>query len=160
MGDDTLHLSLQTRRQFCARAFGSIAALGAGVPLCSGCSSPTSPSAAASNLPAVNATQSGPTYLVTIDASSPLAAVGSLAYVQGPAGVILAAHPAENTFNAFSASCTHQACTITNYSGQAFVCPCHGSKFDTNGNVVLGPASRSLTRFPTTFLNNVLAITI
>ncbi len=46
---------------------------------------------------------------------------------------------------ALSAVCTHLGC-ITRYHADEGViaCPCHGSRFDPEGNVVHGPAPRSL----------------
>lgn len=44
---------------------------------------------------------------------------------------------------AMSLVCTHLGC-IVQQSKQGFVCPCHGSKFDQNGNVTGGPAPRPL----------------
>ena len=46
---------------------------------------------------------------------------------------------------ALSAVCTHLGC-ITRYHADEGViaCPCHGSRFDVDGNVVHGPAPRSL----------------
>ena len=46
---------------------------------------------------------------------------------------------------ALSAVCTHLGC-ITRYlsSENAIACPCHGSRFDLEGNVVHGPAPRPL----------------
>ena len=51
-------------------------------------------------------------------------------------------------FYALSAVCTHLGC-ITNWKAEEglVVCPCHGSKFDREGNKVDGPAPRSLPRF-------------
>jgi cytochrome b6-f complex iron-sulfur subunit len=40
----------------------------------------------------------------------------------------------------------------------SFVCPCHGSEFDTSGHVLVGPASTPLRQFQTQFANNVLTI--
>jgi Rieske Fe-S protein len=51
------------------------------------------------------------------------------------------------------------ACTITGRSGQDFVCPCHGSAFDSSGRVLNGPAPANLPRFQTQFAGNVLTIT-
>jgi Rieske Fe-S protein len=49
------------------------------------------------------------------------------------------------TVHAFSAVCTHQACTVNNISGGVISCPCHGSKYDVNtGAVVGGPAPSPL----------------
>lgn len=46
-------------------------------------------------------------------------------------------------FAAISLVCTHLGCTIqANDSG--FNCPCHGSQFDSEGNVTGGPAPRPL----------------
>ena len=44
--------------------------------------------------------------------------------------------------------CTHLGC-LYNWNSQEnkFICPCHGSQFDKNGNYIAGPAPRSLDRF-------------
>lgn len=46
-------------------------------------------------------------------------------------------------FRAFSLICTHLGCTLEE-SEVGFSCPCHGSEFDTVGNVRKGPASDDL----------------
>ena len=44
-------------------------------------------------------------------------------------------------------TCTHMGCVPNfNESEKAFVCPCHGSKFDIQGNVIRGPAPEPLYR--------------
>jgi len=52
---------------------------------------------------------------------------------------------AANGVYALSAVCTHLGC-ITRYKSDEGViaCPCHGSRFDLEGNVVHGPAPRPL----------------
>ena len=54
----------------------------------------------------------------------------------------------EGNFYALSAVCTHLGC-IANWKSEegAIACPCHGSRFDRDGNVVAGPAPRPLPRF-------------
>jgi menaquinol-cytochrome c reductase iron-sulfur subunit len=51
---------------------------------------------------------------------------------------------------AFSPLCTHLGCA---YRWQAdkksFACPCHGSAFNVQGDVIAGPASRPLDRYLT-----------
>lgn len=45
---------------------------------------------------------------------------------------------------AFSARCTHLGCIISHQQGDTLICPCHGSKFSPDGEVLSGPASRPL----------------
>jgi len=49
----------------------------------------------------------------------------------------------EQGFTAISLVCTHLGC-IVKQSADGFTCPCHGSKFDTQGNVMHGPANKQL----------------
>jgi len=44
--------------------------------------------------------------------------------------------------------CTHLGC-LYNWNDQEvkFICPCHGSQFQSDGNFIQGPAPRSLDRF-------------
>lgn len=44
---------------------------------------------------------------------------------------------------AISCVCTHLGCTVA-HSANGFACPCHGSRFARNGEVVQGPAPRAL----------------
>jgi Rieske Fe-S protein len=46
---------------------------------------------------------------------------------------------------AFDLTCTHLGCTVK-ATAQGFACPCHGSRFDTSGAVLKGPATRPLRR--------------
>jgi cytochrome b6-f complex iron-sulfur subunit len=51
-------------------------------------------------------------------------------------------------FYAMSAVCTHLGCITAWKSAEGIIaCPCHGSKFDREGNVIGGPAPRPLPRF-------------
>lgn len=43
-----------------------------------------------------------------------------------------------------SAVCTHLGCTIQ-HTTEGFECPCHGSRYSDNGEVLSGPAPRDLS---------------
>lgn len=46
-------------------------------------------------------------------------------------------------FYAVSLICTHLGCIVAK-TDKGYACPCHGSKFDQQGNVVAGPAPKGL----------------
>ena len=49
-------------------------------------------------------------------------------------------------FYCISSVCTHLGCNVKR-GGPGFECPCHGSQFDENGQVVRGPAPKPLAWF-------------
>ena len=155
----------QTRREFCTQACqaASLAAVAGVLGLvsqgCGGSSNPSSPSGVQA-LPVINATPANGSVALTIDAASPLAAVGSAALVQMPSGFLLVAHTAQDAFTALNGICTHQACTITGFAGQTYVCPCHGSQYDASGRVLSGPAPRALAQHQTQFANGLLSVAV
>ena len=54
----------------------------------------------------------------------------------------------DGTMTAFSPLCTHLGCAYQWTAKQKqFSCPCHGSAFGLNGNVLSGPAPRPLDRY-------------
>jgi Rieske Fe-S protein len=78
-------------------------------------------------------------------------ALVSTADVPVGGGVVLAAQglvvtqPTAGTFKAFSATCTHQGCTVNEVAGGTINCPCHGSKFAVaDGTPKAGPAKKPL----------------
>ena len=92
--------------------------------------------------------------------SGALATVGGLAITQTSLGNFLLARTGDATVNALTAVCTHEGCTVSNTSGTQFVCPCHGSTFNTSGSVANGPANRALQQFPTQVANGVVTFTV
>ncbi len=60
------------------------------------------------------------------------------------AGVVVT-QPTAGTIKAYSATCTHQGCTVTSVADGAIVCACHNSVFDiADGSVRSGPANAPL----------------
>jgi Rieske Fe-S protein len=57
---------------------------------------------------------------------------------------VVVTQPATGDLQAFSAVCTHQGCTVGDVSGGTINCPCHGSRFNLDGSVANGPATRPL----------------
>ncbi len=157
---------MQTRREFCGGLCRTAAAGGvlSTIPGCGGGgggSSTTSPSGMTSpSLVRLTGTAVGNQVTVDIAAGSALAATGGQALVQAGSTSLLVARTGTSTFTALTAICTHEACLIANGDGGAFVCPCHGSRFDTTGRVLTGPAVSSLRSFATVFSGSSLTITI
>jgi len=111
-------------------------------------------------LPRISGSTASRSVTLTIDAASPLASVGGAALVQTASGLFLVARTGPDSFTALTSTCTHQACTITGFESEAYVCPCHGSRFDTSGHVLSGPAVTALRSYLTQFSGGVLTIAL
>lgn len=135
-----------TRKQFVVSAglagvaFGASGCAGYGRPP----ASPTANTAAAQTAPPA-------------DAAIPIAAtadvpVGSGVIVED----IVVTQPTAGVFRAFSAVCTHAGCTLADVSDGTINCPCHGSRFNLDGTVANGPATRPLESRPVTISGDVI----
>ena len=107
------------------------------------------------------------TILIGVAAAAPLAACSKPATVSGPpaptsgqpltavadvpvgsgtiAGGTLITQPTAGVFKGFVARCTHAGCALTTVKDGAALCPCHGSAFGLDGEVLRGPAMAPLT---------------
>lgn len=110
-------------------------------------------------LPTVKGEASAGRVRVTLS-GTPLAAAGGYARVVSNAGSFLVTRLSEQEFQVFSATCSHESCLITEGDAEAFVCPCHGSRFDHRGAVLLGPAELPLYACASTVAEGVLTITV
>ena len=66
------------------------------------------------------------------------------------------------TYVAFTAVCTHSGCLVGSYANGRITCPCHGSQFNLQGQVVNGPAPSALRNFPASFdaTSRILTVTL
>jgi len=65
----------------------------------------------------------------------------------------------DGTLEVFEPHCTHLGCAYSWVPEKAeFHCPCHGGKFDQEGNRIAGPPPRPLDRFEWKMESNVLKI--
>jgi len=85
---------------------------------------------------------------VNLKAMPALAKVGGATRIGSVKGVPVAiARTGTSKYIAFNLACPHQAVTVTrNESG--WVCNAHGSEFEPDGDLVLGPATTGLARVP------------
>jgi isorenieratene synthase len=58
---------------------------------------------------------------------------------------------------AVGGTCTHLGCQVRPANG-FFRCPCHGSTFTLDGDVVRGPASKALSRYRLNVIDDYLEI--
>ncbi|HBX43593.1 MAG TPA: (2Fe-2S)-binding protein [Deltaproteobacteria bacterium] len=60
---------------------------------------------------------------------------------------------------ALSRKCTHLGCSVPWVAEEKrFICPCHASVFDIQGNVANPPAPRALDLFPVSLVNGIVKV--
>ena len=128
------------RRRFVVVATGAAAA--GALARCSGSSPPSAPTPTPTPAPAVSEVR-----VALMDVGQTVMA--SVSLVGGLSTPLAVTRLSAAEVVAVSRICTHQGCTV-GLPGAAGTldCPCHGSRFRTNGQVVNGPAARALASFP------------
>jgi cytochrome b6-f complex iron-sulfur subunit len=77
-------------------------------------------------------------------------AIGSARFIPHGAGPLLVVRTSDTEAQAFSAICTHLRCVLKwDDANRTILCPCHAGVFDRRGNVLSGPPTRALRRYPT-----------
>ena len=64
---------------------------------------------------------------------------------------------AGGTVKALDLKCPHLGCTV-NATADGFACPCHGSRFKSNGEVARGPAPRGMSELAVEERDGVLRV--
>lgn len=81
--------------------------------------------------------------------------IGGGVILGGPRVVVT--RDSSGNVHGFSATCTHQGCTVGSVRNGVIECPCHGSRFDANtGHVVRGPAVAPLPPVSVTVTGGVV----
>ncbi len=69
-------------------------------------------------------------------------------------------HTSQGTYKAFTAVCTHLACTVQYRPDFGHIwCACHDGHFDLNGQVIGGPPPRPLAEFTVTVKGTEIVVT-
>jgi nitrite reductase/ring-hydroxylating ferredoxin subunit len=89
-----------------------------------------------------------------LDLSDPqnaaLTSVDGSAIVAAPHDRILIVRTSATAFQAVTDTCTHAGCAVGYVPSRKRIrCPCHGSEYQVDGTVLLGPASRPLKQYAT-----------
>jgi cytochrome b6-f complex iron-sulfur subunit len=130
------------------RSFLQLLAAGAGVAFLHGCAGSD-----ASNEAAPGST-ANPIAAVAAGSGFKVAGAGEMKNGEALAfrlpdqssGIVFVTNAGE--LRALSAKCTHAGCIVEWQKGDDLIkCPCHGSRFDTAGQVLGGPATKPLARF-------------
>jgi Rieske Fe-S protein len=118
---------LPARRRTVLRGAALAGAAGVGLTACGGKKSGSS---------------DAPTTAVDLGAATAVPVGGAKLYRDDK---VVVSQPAQGTFKAFSAVCTHQGCVLDTVDGTTASCPCHGSQFNAEtGAVIQGPATEPL----------------
>ncbi len=153
-----------SRKDF-LRTAGSVALFAALGISFSSCSSPTAaetdpaptpPPPSGSN----GITISGNTITVNLNTSTTEGLKNSGGWLLVNAAQVIVVNVDGSTIRAFSSVCTHQGCS-TNwaFSSGLFECTCHGSRFNTSGQVVRGPAASNLPEYSVNRNGDTVTIT-
>lgn len=98
--------------------------------------------------------------LLSVNLDSEMKNIGEFKVANGIILVRLASGNTANAFSAVQVACTHQGTAINYNAAQGkFICPNHGSQFNTSGAVLVGPAATSLKKYPVAVKGSTLTVT-
>ncbi|WP_075351360.1 QcrA and Rieske domain-containing protein [Algoriphagus marinus] len=149
----------KSRREFIERAGMTAVMTTFGLSFFTACSEseepnrPNTPPPTGSN----GVTVSGNTIRIDLTSQAALAATGGWLLVIDAQTLVV---NVGGSYRALTSVCTHSACDRNwTFASSKFTCTCHGSEFDTSGNVLQGPANQPLRSFTTALNGTVLTVT-
>ena len=110
----------------------------------------TAPNETAANSPSSSGNAARADGFQTVGTVTALDQKGQLADQKAVAGPLLVVRNPDkpDTLAAVNSSCTHKGCLVEWQADQKiFFCPCHDSKFATDGKVLQGPATEPLKTY-------------
>ncbi|MCS7081657.1 MAG: Rieske (2Fe-2S) protein [Bacteroidetes bacterium] len=75
----------------------------------------------------------------------PLAVAGGFLFIRQARTIAL--NLDGSRIRAFTSVCPHAGCDVSQFQGGQLICPCHGSRFNTSGQVLQGPAAQPLREY-------------
>jgi cytochrome b6-f complex iron-sulfur subunit len=85
---------------------------------------------------------------ISLEKIEKLQSVGGSAILKLRGRNVLFIRDSEETVRALTPTCTHKGCTVAfNREKNRIECPCHGSAFNLEGQVLKGPAPSRLTSY-------------
>ncbi|UJP64276.1 QcrA and Rieske domain-containing protein [Mongoliitalea daihaiensis] len=150
----------EARRAFLKKS-GALAVMSMfGVGFFTGCSDDTEPGTP----PATATPGQGVQFennVLTIDLSQVSGLANAGGWVLANQARVLVANVGGNQFSALTSVCTHSGCDRNwSFANSVFTCSCHNSRFNVDGSVINGPATRPLQSFPVSRDGNILTIQV
>jgi cytochrome b6-f complex iron-sulfur subunit len=149
-----------SRREFIERAGMTAVMSTFGLSFFTACSESETPNQPTSTAPPTGSngvTISGNTIRIDLTSQAALAVNGGWLLVIDAQTLVV---NVGGSYRALTSVCTHSACDRNwTFGSSKFTCTCHGSEFDTSGNVLQGPANQPLRSYTTGLNGTVLTVT-
>lgn len=143
-----------SRRQFLVRTASAVGVVGL-AKVCGGCA------AFHKQDIQVEAPESAESVALDLAKYPQIANPGGIVRIEGRDGDarVMVVRKADGGLVALSMECTHWGCDVEwDKTKNEFECPCHGSRFDTAGQVLEGPADEPLPSYPVAEENGVVTV--
>ena len=112
-------------------------------------------------LPASAAYAEGGKVAIPLAKLEVLKSVGGSVVLKLKGKLVLLVRDSATSVRAFNPICTHRECVVAYNLGEKKIkCPCHGSRFDLDGRVVQGPASRPLASYAAELTGEQIIVTL